>query len=132
MGSRLSGPAVTPQLPSRHPERHNQSGSMRKRWGQMRAVLARRIRYKVTRGGLLFTLAILIVGLAAVVSANNLLFLIVATMLATLLVSGLVSRLCLAALELDFLAPEHVPAGRSVPGRLYVRNQKWLRASFSL
>ena len=85
---------------------------MRKHWEKIRVAMAGRIRYKVTRGGLLFTLAILIVGLAAVVSANNLLFLIVATMLATLLISGLVSRLCLAALELDFLVPEHVAARR--------------------
>jgi uncharacterized protein (DUF58 family) len=105
---------------------------MRKYWEQLRGAMVRRIRYKVTRGGLLFTLAILVVGIAAVASANNLLFLIVATMLATLLVSGLVSRLCLAALELDFLVPEHVAAGRDVPGKLYVRNQKWLMPSFSI
>jgi len=105
---------------------------MRKHWEKIRVAMAGRIRYKVTRGGLLFTLAILIVGLAAVVSANNLLFLIVATMLATLLISGLVSRLCLAALELDFLVPEHVAARRDVPGKLFVRNQKWLMPSFSI
>ncbi len=81
---------------------------------------------------MLFTLAILVVGLGAIVSANNLLFLIVAAMLATLLVSGLVSRLCLAALELDFLVPEHISAGRSFPGKLFVRNQKWLMPSFSI
>ena len=74
----------------------------------------------------------MLVGLAAIASANNLLFLILAAMLATLLVSGFVSRLCLAALELDFLVPEHIPAGRSVPGKLYVRNQKWLMPSFSI
>jgi len=45
------------------------------------------------------------------VSANNLLFLILATMLATLLVSGFISRLCLAGLELDLLLPEHISAG---------------------
>jgi len=105
---------------------------VRKHWEHLRASLARRVQYKITRGGLLFTLAILVVGLGAVVSANNLLFLIVATMLATLLVSGFVSRLCLAGLELDFLVPEHVPAGRSVPGKLFVRNQKWLIPSFSI
>ncbi len=105
---------------------------MGKYWEQLRSAAARRIRYKITRGGLLFTVAILLVGMGAIISANNLLFLIVATMMATLLVSGLVSRLCLAALELDFLVPEHVPAGRSVPGRLYVRNQKWLMPSFSI
>ena len=90
------------------------------------------MRYKITRGGLLFSFAIVVVGVGAVISANNLLFLIVAAMLATLLVSGFVSRLCLAGLDLDFLVPEHVPAGRSVPGKLFVRNQKWLIPSFSI
>src|SRR5204863_404821 len=73
-----------------------------------------------------------VVGVGAIVSANNLLFLIVAAMIATLLVSGLVSRLCLAGLELDFLVPEHIPAGRSVPAKLFVRNHKWLMPSFSI
>jgi len=101
-------------------------------WQQIRAVLARRIRYRITRGGILFIAAIFVVGVSAIVSANNLLFLIVATMLATLLVSGFVSRLCLAGLELDFQVPEHVAAGRTVPGRLFVRNQKWPMPSFSV
>ena len=105
---------------------------MRIGWQQIRAALARRMRYRITRGGALFTGAILVVGLGAVASANNLLFLIVAMMLATLLVSGFVSRLCLAALELDFQVPEHVSAGRDVPGRLFVRNHKWLMPSFSI
>jgi uncharacterized protein (DUF58 family) len=86
----------------------------------------------VTRGGLLFTLAVIAVGFTAIISANNLMFLIMATMLATLLVSGLVSRLSLAGLELDFLVPEHVPAGRDLPGKLFVRNRKWLLPSFSI
>jgi uncharacterized protein (DUF58 family) len=101
-------------------------------WQRVRIALARRIRYKITRGGTLFIVAILLVGGSAIVSANNLMFLIFAAMLATLLVSGLVSRLCLAALQLDFLVPEHIPAGRSVPGQLFVRNQKWLVPSFSI
>ena len=105
---------------------------MRKLWHYLRAFIAGRIRYKITRGGVLFTLAILIVALAALLSANNLLFLIVAAMMATLLVSGLISRLCLAGLELDFQVPEHIPAGRSVPARLFVRNLKWFIPSFSI
>lgn len=105
---------------------------MRRRWEQLRGLLARRVRYKITRGGLLFSLGILLVGLAAIVSANNMMFLIAAAMMATLLVSGFVSRLCLAGLELDFLVPEHVSAGRAVPGKLYVRNQKWVIPSFSI
>jgi len=101
-------------------------------WEQLRDLAARRIRYKITRGGVLFTAAILVVGWGAIISANNLLFLIAAAMMATLLVSGLVSRLCLAALELDFIVPEHAPARREILGKLYVRNQKWLMPSFSI
>jgi uncharacterized protein (DUF58 family) len=105
---------------------------VRGKWEQLRSLIARRIRYKITRGGALFTFAIVVVGVGAVVSANNLLFLIVAAMLSTLLVSGFVSRLCLAALELDFQVPEHVSARRAVPGKLFVHNQKWLMPSFSI
>ena len=105
---------------------------MRNLWRQLRHTLGRRIRYRITGGGVLFSTTIVLVGVGAIVSANNLLFLIVAAMLATLLISGLVSRLCLAGLQLDFLVPEHVAAGRAVPGKLFVRNQKWLMPSFSI
>ena len=53
--------------------------------------LIRRVRYRITKGGVLFTLAVILVGAAAVVSANNLLFLILATMISTILVSGLIA-----------------------------------------
>ena len=105
---------------------------MHNRWRQIRTFLAGRIRYRITRAGLLFSLAFSLVAFAAFVSANNLIFLIVAAMMATLLISGLVSRLCLAGLELDLEVPEHIPAKRSVPARLYVRNHKWLMPSFSV
>ncbi len=80
----------------------------------------------------MFTLAVAMVATAAIVSANNLLFLILATMLSTLLISGFVSRLCLAGLELDFVLPEHISAGRAVPARLWVRNSKGWMPSFSI
>ena len=54
---------------------------MRKLWKHFRLLLAKRIRYKITRGGLLFTFAILVVGWGAIISGNNMLFLIVAAML---------------------------------------------------
>lgn len=101
-------------------------------WRKFRETLSGRVRYKITRAGVLFFCAIALVGAAAVLTGNNLLYLIVAGMMATLLVSGLVSRLCLAALELDFLVPDHVAARRPVPGKLYVRNQKWIVPSFSI
>jgi uncharacterized protein (DUF58 family) len=104
---------------------------VRRYWTQFRHLLSKR-RHRVTRGGLLFSFAILVVGWGAIISANNMLFLIVAAMMATLLVSGLVSRLCLAGLELDFQVPEHIAAGRNVPGKILVRNQKWVVPSFSI
>jgi uncharacterized protein (DUF58 family) len=106
--------------------------SVQMRLRHFRSLLLRRIRYRVTRGGLLFSVAIVLVGAGAAVSANNLLFLIVSAMLATLLISGLISRLCLAALELEFVLPDHIAAGRSVPGKLVVRNRKFLMPSFSI
>jgi hypothetical protein len=73
-----------------------------------------------------------LIGAAAVASANNLLFLVVATMLSVLLVSGLVSRLGLAGLELDFALPEHISAGPAVAATLAVRNVKLWMPSFSV
>jgi len=100
-----------------------------KNWFQ---TLQRGVKYRVTRGGFLFTLAVALIGAAAVASANNLLFLVVATMLSILLISGLVSRLCLAGLELDFALPEHVSVGRAVAATLAVRNLKFWMPSFSV
>src|SRR5947209_20217305 len=94
--------------------------------------LQRGVKYGVRRGGFLFTLAVALIAGAAVASANNLLFLVVATMLSVLLISGLVSRLGLAGLELDFALPEHVSAGRSVAATLAVRNLKVWMPSFSV
>ena len=76
---------------------------MRQRWHSFRHALERRIRYRVTRRGLWFLVALAVTALAAVVSANNLLFLVLAAMLATLLISGLLGSLALAGLEVDFV-----------------------------
>lgn len=102
------------------------------KWKTWSLLLRRRIRYRVAPGGVLFTLALALVGAAAVVSANNLLFLIVATMLGTLLVSGLFSRLVLAGLELELVLPEHIPARRKISARLRLRNIKRWMPSFSI
>jgi uncharacterized protein (DUF58 family) len=90
------------------------------------------MRKQVTRLGLLFTMSCLLVALAAFASANNLLFLILAAMIATLMVSEFISRLSLAGLELDFLLPEHLCAGRKFTGRIVIRNAKVWMPSFSI
>jgi len=103
-----------------------------KPWTKIQSSLEFTTRTQVTRLGLLFTLACVIVALGAFISANNLLFLILAIMLATFMVSGFVSRLSLAGLELDFLVPEHICAGRKFLGRIVVRNSKGWMPSFSI
>lgn len=90
------------------------------------------VNQRVTRMGLLFTLTCVLVALAAFSSANNLLFLILAAMLSTLMISGFISRLSLAGLALDFLLPEHICAKRKVFGRIVIQNEKRWMSSFSI
>src|SRR5689334_18681135 len=75
---------------------------MAKAWSKLHSSVDLGMRKQVTRLGLLFTMSCLLVALAAFASANNLLFLILAAMIATLMVSEFISRLSLAGLELDF------------------------------
>jgi uncharacterized protein (DUF58 family) len=82
--------------------------------------------------GLLFSLTCVLVALAAFSSANNLLFLILAAMLSTLMISGFISRLSLAGLALDFITPDHICARRKFIGRVVVQNEKRWMASFSI
>lgn len=91
------------------------------------------VRHRVTWSGLAFTALILMVGVGAFASANDLLFLLLAAMLATMLVSGLVSRLSLAGLEVKLLLPEHVFAKQRLPARLQLVNLKqWILVSILL
>lgn len=85
--------------------------------------------YDVTRVGILYVLAIVIIGVAALNTGNNLLYIIVAAMLAAILVSGVTSAWTLRRLELDVRLPEHVFAGKAALGRLTLRNnRRWLPA----
>ena len=99
---------------------------------RLRALIDRRVRYHITRGGALFILALTLTGIAAFWSANNALFLIFSAMLAVLLVSGFLSRLVLSGLEIELLLPEHVCARSETPARIRIRNLKRLTPSFSI
>jgi uncharacterized protein (DUF58 family) len=94
--------------------------------------MLRRLRYRVTLGGGLFFLALLLTGAGAFLSANNLLFLVFSSMLALLLVSGFLSQLVLAGLQLELILPEHVSARTPTEARLRLRNLKYLTPSFSI
>jgi len=101
-----------------------------------RRVAGARIRdafdYDVTKIGIAYVVVILVIGIAALNTGNNLLYIVVAAMLAAILVSGFASALVLRDLELDVRLPEHVFAGRTTPGRIILRNpRRWL-PSFSV
>jgi uncharacterized protein (DUF58 family) len=81
---------------------------------------------------MVFRAALVGIAAAAFLLGNNLLFLIVAAMFATLLISGFVTRLGLAGLELDLLLPEHIPARRDLRGKIRLRNSKSWTPSFSV
>ncbi len=76
----------------------------------------------------------LVIGIAALNTGNNLLYVIVvAAMLAgEFLVSGVVSAWVLRYLELDVRLPEHVFAGRVVQGRIVLHNPRRVVPSFSI
>lgn len=80
------------------------------------------MKYNITREGGLYFFVCLVISVAALNTGNNLLFIIVAVMLAAVLVSGIFSTIMLLNLELDVLAPEHVFARQTLLARLAVRN----------
>src|SRR6266567_4039188 len=96
-----------------------------------RRVGARRVRealdFEVTRAGALYAIVVLLIGIAALNTGNNLLYIMVAAMLAAIVVSGIASALCLRELELELKIPEHIFAGTEVPGTLCMRNpRRWI------
>src|SRR5580765_2825052 len=88
--------------------------------------------YDVTRAGIIYVLVTLVIGIAALNTGNNLLYIVVAAMLAAIIVSGYVSALVLRYLELDIHLPEHVFAGRPVLGRIVLRNPRRVLPSLSI
>jgi uncharacterized protein (DUF58 family) len=94
--------------------------------------VAYQIDYKLTRDGIIYLGAVFILVLAAVNTGNNLLFLILACLLAGILVSGVLSRAVLTGIELKFDLPEHIFAEQPVLAELELQNEKQTWPSFSL
>ena len=101
-----------------------------------RRVVATRVReamdYDVTRAGMIYILISVVIGIAAINTGNNLLYVVVATLLSAILVSGIASALVLRSLMLDVHLPEHVFAGRPMLARLLLRNASSWLPSFSV
>ncbi len=88
--------------------------------------------YKLTREGMVYLAAVFIIILAALNTGNNLLFIILASLLAGILVSGIVSRVVLTGVRLEFLLPDHIFAQQPVQATVRLHNDKATLPSFSL
>jgi uncharacterized protein (DUF58 family) len=101
-----------------------------------RRVVAARLRdamdYEVTRAGMVYIGITVVIGIAAINTGNNLLYIVVAALLSAILVSGIASALVLRHLALDVHLPEHVFAGRPMLARLLLRNVSAWLPSFSI
>src|ERR1700722_15839303 len=77
-----------------------------------RRVVPSRVReamdYDVTRAGMIYILISVVIGIAAINTGNNLLYVVVAALLSAILVSGVASAVVLRSLTLDVHLPEHV------------------------
>jgi uncharacterized protein (DUF58 family) len=101
-----------------------------------RRVVASRLReaidYEVTRAGTIYILITVVIGIAAINTGNNLLYVIVSALLAAIIVSGVASAVVLRGLGLEVLLPEHVFAARPMMARFLLRNASAWMPSFSV
>ena len=85
--------------------------------------------YEITREGVAYLGVALVIGIAALNTNNNLLFIVLAAMLAAIAVSGFASASVLRGLRLDVVMPENAFAGRPVLARIKLLNpRRWIPA----
>jgi hypothetical protein len=91
-----------------------------------------KIEFEFTREGAIYLMLIALISVAALNTGNNLLFIILASLLAGILVSGILSKIVLTELELEFVLPEHIFAQQPMISRVTLNNRKWFFPSFSV
>ena len=91
-----------------------------------------KMEYKVTREGWIYIGGVFLVALAALNTGNNLLFLILASLIAVILMSGVLSSITLSGVELRLELPEHIFAGQPVRAVVELQNEKLTLPSFSM
>ncbi len=94
--------------------------------------LSYQIDYKVTPEGIAYIIGIVVIGGAAVNTGNNLMFMVLACLLAGLLISGLLSRVVLGGVDVRLELPEHIFAQRTVLAIAELDNTKQIAPSFSV
>lgn len=87
---------------------------------------------RLTPDGTRFVLLALAVGVAAINTGNNLLYLLLAMMLSLIVMSGILSEQCLKQLDIRRLLPEHIFANRPTTAVLPIANKKPRLPTFSL
>ena len=90
------------------------------------------IRFRLTREGWVYIAGVFLLGLAALNTGNNLLFLILSALLAGILMSGVLSTIVLTGNELEIELPEQIFAGQPALAMLTLHNRKDSLPSFSL
>ena len=91
-----------------------------------------RMEYRITREGWIYIGGIVLVAMAAINTGNNLLFLILACLISSILMSGILSSITLSGVEMLLLLPENIFAGQPVRGTVELNNEKQTLPSFSL
>ncbi len=91
-----------------------------------------KMEYRVSREGWIYILGIFLVAVAALNTGNNLLFLILASLIAIILMSGVLSSITLSGVEMKLQLPEHIFAGQPVRSLVELHNEKLTLPSFSL
>jgi uncharacterized protein (DUF58 family) len=91
-----------------------------------------KIEYKISRTGWIYLGGLILVALAALNTGNNLLFLILASFIAIILMSGILSSVTLSGIGMRLALPEHIFAGQPVRALVELQNEKLTLPSFSL
>ncbi len=88
--------------------------------------------FSITREGAVYILTVVVLALAALNTGNNLLFMIVATLLSAIVASGIVSRASLKSLSVSVQIPENVFEHEPFSLKISLRNQKRFFPAFSV
>lgn len=87
---------------------------------------------RITREGWFFTGFTFAVGVAAINTANNLMYLVLAMMLAVMIVSGILSENALKSIRIERRMPTEAFASRPFPVQYVLMNPKRMLPSYSL
>ncbi len=90
------------------------------------------LRFRLSTGGWLFAAIVLLVAILSLSTANNLIYLVLAVLGSTLIVSIVASRLSLSGINVSLRFPDHIFVSEPARLEVTVHNRKRLLPSFSL